>query len=117
MKLSSVILLGISGRLTHDSDGVTIDSLGVSKRAIMSRLGSTVLIPVTIVSVTAGSFGIINLAAMHQGEQFNLRVSGRSGNRHTVRCLVIGCTKTASKRFRIDAEMLHSMEDNEHALP
>jgi hypothetical protein len=117
MKLSSVILLGIFGRLPPDSNGMTIDGFAVSKRAIMSRLGSSVPIPVTIVKVTAESLGIINLAPMHQGQQFNLHVTGRNGNRLTARCLVIGCTKTVSKRFWVDAEVLHSTEENGYSLP
>jgi hypothetical protein len=52
----------------------------------MSRLASTVLIPVTIVKVTADSFGIINLAPIQKNEQFNLRVTGRNRNRHGCVC-------------------------------
>jgi hypothetical protein len=112
MKLSSDILIGIFGRLSDDPDGMTSGGSVVSKRAILSRLGSRVLIPVTIVKVTGDSFGIINLAPIHKGEQFDLRVTGRNGNRLVARCLVIACTRTASKRFWIDAEVLDGAEED-----
>lgn len=117
MKESSDILQGVLGRIPPDSGATTNGRFAVSKRATLSRLGSTVLIPVTIVDVKADAVGLINLAPMRQGEQFNLGVVGRNGSRLTARCLVTGCKKTVSRRFWIEAELLHGVEENESSQP
>jgi hypothetical protein len=112
MKLSTSILQAVMGCTPPDSDRTTNGRFAVSKRAMLSRSGSTVLIPVTIVSVTNDSLGLIKLAPMPEGEQFNLSVVGRNGNRLSARCMAIGCNRTVSGRFWIDAELLHVVEES-----
>ena len=118
MQISTDVFEGIIGHpnVNFDTDGTRRLSsrVAVSKRATLSPTGSTDRIPMTIVDVSVGGVGFIYSTPLTPGEEFILRVTGRSGNSLVVECTVRWCKTTCSGRCRIGAEFMRLIdEENE----
>jgi hypothetical protein len=119
MKISTNVFAGIIGHLGVGSEPYDTRRLAerfaVSKRATLSRRGSAVRIPLTIVNLSASGAGFMYLTPVISGSQFTLRVVGRTGDQLVIQCMAVWCKKTGSRRFRIGAEFLRLLDQSEES--
>jgi PilZ domain-containing protein len=117
MTISTCVFTGIIGHPGigyehYDARRLAV-RVAVSKRATLSRRGSNGRIPLTIVNVSTNGAGFMYLTPLTAGSQLTLRVTGRTGDHLTIQCIVVWCKKTGSGRFRIGAEFLRLLDQNE----
>jgi hypothetical protein len=121
MKLSTDILTRIIGRadVNFDQDGTRrfASRVSVTKRATVCRLGSKVPIPVTIVDLSIGGVGLLNITCPAPGDQFILNLCSQTGERISVQCVVRWAMEIANSRYRVGAEFVSLVDADDSQQP
>jgi PilZ domain-containing protein len=120
MKISTNVFAGIIGHpgvgYEHYDARQRAVRIAVSKRATLCQKG-LVRIPLTIVNFSSSGAGFMYLTPLLAGNQFILRATGRTGDHVTIQCIVVWYKKTGSGRFRIGAQFLRLLDQNEEPQP
>jgi len=121
MQISAELVEGIIGQsnVSFDQGGTRRQSYRapVCRQATLSQRGLMVRVPVTVVDISLGGIGFLHSTALGSGESYLVRIAGQNGDRLAVECVVRWCKPAGSDQYRIGAEFVKLIDDEEELEP